>query len=188
MTQLYEYYNTNPNGGGPAIYGVYWSAETFTVGADGHTVEYVKLKMYRAGSPGTVTVSIRAVDASDKPAYMVTAAWPYVNTPLHIGHLRAFGTADALARYKRMRNYSVFYPFGLDNNGLPTELLIEKKHNMSAEQIGREKFVQLGNKEIEIVILIGPVRKASSIQIVPEHSKPSLGEPLEGRIPDIVGH
>lgn len=44
-------------------------------------------------------------EVGGKPSYMVTAAWPYVNTPLHIGHLRTFGTADVLARYKRMRGF-----------------------------------------------------------------------------------
>ncbi|MDE1855309.1 MAG: leucine--tRNA ligase [Candidatus Micrarchaeota archaeon] len=58
-------------------------------------------------------------EVSDKPAYMVTAAWPYVNTPLHIGHLRAFGTADALARYKRMRGFNVLYPMGFHATGTP---------------------------------------------------------------------
>ncbi len=31
-----------------------------------------------------------------------------------------------IARYKRMRGYDVFYPFGFDDNGLPTERLVEK--------------------------------------------------------------
>jgi hypothetical protein len=57
--QLYEYYNT---GDSTCLYAydTYWNAQTFTVGATGHTGSSVKLKLFRQGSPGTVTVSIRA--------------------------------------------------------------------------------------------------------------------------------
>ncbi|VVB76832.1 Isoleucine--tRNA ligase [uncultured archaeon] len=48
-----------------------------------------------------------------------------------------------------MRGLDVFYPFGLDNNGLPTELLIEKKFNTTAEHLGRDKFIALVQKEIK---------------------------------------
>jgi len=63
-TSLYEYYNTGDNDYWVA-YDQYWQAQTFTVGATGHTVNLVKLKLYRYGSsPGTVTVSIRATDGT----------------------------------------------------------------------------------------------------------------------------
>lgn len=32
-----------------------------------------------------------------------------------------------IARYKRLRGYNVFYPFGFDDNGLPSERLVEKE-------------------------------------------------------------
>jgi hypothetical protein len=40
-----------------------WLAQTFTVGATGHSITSVKLKMFRIISPGTVTVSIRATSS-----------------------------------------------------------------------------------------------------------------------------
>ena len=66
MPSLYEYYNTGDDGYSWE-YDVYWKAQTFTVGATGHTVSSVKLKLFRYGSPGTVTVSIRATDGSGHP-------------------------------------------------------------------------------------------------------------------------
>jgi len=65
MASLYEVYSTGDDGS-YAMYGKYWDAQTFTVGATGHTVTSVKLKLYRKGSPGTVTVSIRAT-SGDHP-------------------------------------------------------------------------------------------------------------------------
>ena len=62
----YEYYNTGDDGS-DWIRDVYWDAQTFTVGADGHTVTSIKLLLYREGSPGTVTVSIRATDVDGHP-------------------------------------------------------------------------------------------------------------------------
>jgi hypothetical protein len=48
-----------------------WCAQTFTVGSVGanenHTITSVKLKMYKLGTLGTVTVSIRGVDGTGKP-------------------------------------------------------------------------------------------------------------------------
>jgi hypothetical protein len=58
---LYEYYNTGDDAS-LFLYGIYWKAQTFTPLAP-HKITSVKLKLYKAiGSPGTVTVSIRATD------------------------------------------------------------------------------------------------------------------------------
>ena len=46
--------------------GAFWQAETFTP-VVAHTVTSVKLRMYRLGSPGTVTVSVKAVDVDGHP-------------------------------------------------------------------------------------------------------------------------
>jgi len=61
--QQYEYYNTGDDSF-VGVRGVYFKAQTFTVGAVGHAVTSVKLLLYRVGSPGTVTVSIRATDGT----------------------------------------------------------------------------------------------------------------------------
>src|SRR3990167_10339080 len=52
---------------------------------------------------------------------------PTVSGSLHIGHIFSYTQTDISARYKRMSGYSVFYPFGFDDNGLPTERYVEKK-------------------------------------------------------------
>jgi len=57
-SSIYECYNTGDNSYS-WLYGSYWCAQTFTPSAD-HTITSVKLKLFRNGSPGIVTVSIRA--------------------------------------------------------------------------------------------------------------------------------
>lgn len=63
MTTEYEYYETG-DAQVTQVYGVNWYAQTFTVGASAHTITNVKLKLYRSGLPGTVTVSIRATSGN----------------------------------------------------------------------------------------------------------------------------
>src|SRR5580700_10366973 len=76
---------------------------------------------------------------SEKPVYSIDTPPPTVSGDIHLGHVFSYSQAEFVARYKRMRGFNVFYPFGLDNNGLPTEMLIEKKFNIVAENLGREK-------------------------------------------------
>lgn len=68
---------------------------------------------------------------------------PTVSGSLHIGHIFSYTQTDIIARYKRMTCHNVFYPFGFDCNGLPTERFVEKKHKTSVGKIGREKFIDL---------------------------------------------
>ena len=48
-----------------------------------------------------------------------------------------------LNRLKRLRGYNIFYPFGFDDNGLPSERLVEKEQGKKAHEIGREEFSKL---------------------------------------------
>lgn len=50
-----------------AVYGGHWVAQSFTVTPESHSVRWVRLSMYRLGSPGTVVVGIREVDGSGFP-------------------------------------------------------------------------------------------------------------------------
>ena len=65
-------------------------------------------------------------ETDHRNSYFVTAAFPYPNGPQHIGHLRTYGTADALSRYKRMRGYNVLYPMGFHATGTPVLALAKR--------------------------------------------------------------
>lgn len=90
---------------------------------------------------------IYSFDSSEKGKkkriYSIDTPPPTVSGKMHIGHAFSYSQQDFLARYKRMRQYNVFYPFGTDDNGLPTERLVEKTEGVRASQMPRDKFIEL---------------------------------------------
>src|SRR3990172_5107991 len=84
-----------------------------------------------------------AVENNPGPLFSIDTPPPTVSGSLHIGHIFSYTQTDIIARYKRLSGYSVFYPFGFDDNGLPTEKYVEKKCNVRAHELGRSKFIEL---------------------------------------------
>lgn len=68
---------------------------------------------------------------------------PYVSGRMHIGHSYSYSHEDFMARFFRMKGYNVFYPFGTDDNGLPTERFVEKQAGVVANRMNRSKFIKL---------------------------------------------
>ncbi len=81
------------------------------------------------------------------PLYSIDTPPPTVSGSLHIGHVFSYTQTDIIARYKRLDGYAVYYPFGFDDNGLATERFVEKKCNVTANQLGRSAFIELCLKE-----------------------------------------
>lgn len=84
-----------------------------------------------------------AQEHNSGPLYSIDTPPPTVSGALHIGHIFSYTQTDIIARYKRMSGYSVFYPFGFDDNGLPTERYVEKKLNIHAPALPRSEFINL---------------------------------------------
>ena len=78
-----------------------------------------------------------------KRIYKIDTPPPTVSGEMHIGHACSYSQQDFIARYKRMTGFEVFYPFGTDDNGLPTERLVEKRKNIKAKDMPREEFIKL---------------------------------------------
>lgn len=76
----------------------------------------------------------------EKKIFSIDTPPPTVSGSLHIGHVFSYTQAEMIARFKRMQGYDVFYPFGFDDNGLPTERLVEKEKKIRAKDISREEF------------------------------------------------
>ncbi|MDO9274298.1 MAG: methionine--tRNA ligase [Lutibacter sp.] len=60
--------------------------------------------------------------------YTITAALPYTNGPVHIGHLAGvYVPADIYARYLRMKGNDVIYICGSDEHGVPITIKAKKE-------------------------------------------------------------
>lgn len=77
-----------------------------------------------------------------RPVYSIDTPPPTVSGKLHLGHTYSYTHTDIFARYWRMRERNVFYPMGYDDNGLPTERLVEKLLGQTAAEIGRQAFIE----------------------------------------------
>ena len=79
----------------------------------------------------------------EREVFSIDTPPPTVNGKIHIGHIFSYSQTEMIARYKRLRGYNIFYPFGFDDNGLPSERLVEKEQGKKAHEIGREAFSKL---------------------------------------------
>ncbi len=67
--------------------------------------------------------------------YTITAALPYTNGPVHIGHLAGvYVPGDIYARYLRAKNQDVIYICGSDEHGVPITIRA-KKEGVTPQQI-----------------------------------------------------
>ncbi len=80
-----------------------------------------------------------------KPKYYITTPIYYVNGEPHLGHAYTTIAADILARYRRLKNYDVFFLTGTDEHGLKIQQAAEKLGISPKELADRnaEKFKKL---------------------------------------------
>lgn len=78
-----------------------------------------------------------------REVYSIDTPPPTVSGSLHIGHIFSYTQAEIIARFQRMRGKNVFYPFGFDDNGLPSERLVEKEYGIRAGSLARSEFTKL---------------------------------------------
>ncbi len=76
------------------------------------------------------------------PVYSIDTPPPTVSGQLHLGHAYSYSQTDFMARFWRMNGYNVFYPMGYDDNGLPTERLVERRLGIRAAKVGRQAFIE----------------------------------------------
>ena len=68
--------------------------------------------------------------------YTITAALPYTNGPIHIGHLAGvYVPADIYARYLRMKGEDVFFVCGSDEHGVAISIRAKKEGKTPKEII-----------------------------------------------------
>ncbi len=75
-----------------------------------------------------------------QPIHSIDTPPPTVSGKLHMGHVYSYCQTDFIARFQRMRGRAVFYPMGFDDNGLPTEQLVERELGRRAEEFEPARF------------------------------------------------
>ncbi|MGP3666861.1 MAG: valine--tRNA ligase [Candidatus Bathyarchaeota archaeon] len=91
-----------------------------------------------------------------KPIFSIDTPPPYASGRWHVGGAVHYSQIDMVARYFRMKGFEVLFSFGIDRNGLPVEVEVEKKLGISIHNVERERFLKickdfLDNVEKEIV-------------------------------------
>ncbi|NHJ13998.1 MAG: valine--tRNA ligase [Candidatus Thorarchaeota archaeon] len=79
---------------------------------------------------------------SGKRIYTVDTPPPYLSGPMHVGQVVHYTQIDINARYRRMQGFEVNFPLGIDRNGLPVEVRVEKDLGLSMHETPRELFIQ----------------------------------------------
>lgn len=62
----------------------------------------------------------------EKPKFYLTVAYPYPNSPQHIGHGRTYTLTDVHARFQRMHGYNVLLPMAWHFTGTPLFAMVKR--------------------------------------------------------------
>lgn len=87
---------------------------------------------------------------SKKKKFVIDTPPPYPSgRPWHIGAAAQYSQIDMIARTARMLGYEVLFPIGIDRNGIPVELYVERTYKLSIRSVEREKFLELCSKALD---------------------------------------
>ncbi len=91
--------------------------------------------------------------SKNKETFTITAALPYANGPIHIGHLSGvYIPADTYARYKRLTNNDVAFICGSDEHGVAISLASKKASITPKELIDKyDKIIKSSFQEFGIL-------------------------------------
>jgi leucyl-tRNA synthetase len=127
--------------------------------------------------------SSRVYDADPdekRSKYFVTAAFPYPNSPVHIGNARSYLLADIVARHRRTKGDNVLYPMGFHYTGTPILSMAESIEAGDPELI--DLFVSLYGVPREIATSLSkPLDLAQYFHRVSRDSMKMLGLGIDWR-------
>ncbi len=82
--------------------------------------------------------------------YTIDTPPPYPSgRPWHIGAASHYSQIDMIARTARMAGKNVYFPIGIDRNGLPVEIYTEKKHRIRMRDTERGEFINLCREALD---------------------------------------
>ncbi len=83
----------------------------------------------------------------DNKSFYITTTLPYVNSELHVGHATELIRADAIARYKKLHGFEVYFNSGTDEHGTKIKDAAENSGQSPQKHVDfyAEKFKQSVN-------------------------------------------
>lgn len=86
---------------------------------------------------------------SGKEIFVIDTPPPYPSGTWHIGAVAQYSMIDVIARSQRLLGKEVFFPWGVDRNGINIEFTVERKHGKKMRTYDRGDFIHLCRETIE---------------------------------------
>ena len=86
---------------------------------------------------------------SGKEIFVVDTPPPYPSGTWHIGAVAQYSMIDVIARSQRLLGKEVFFPWGVDRNGINIEFTVEKNTGRKMKTFERTEFLDLCRDTIE---------------------------------------
>ena len=86
---------------------------------------------------------------SGKEIFVIDTPPPYPSGTWHIGAVAQYSMIDVIARSQRLLGKEVFFPWGVDRNGINIEFTVEKNTGRKMKTFERSEFLDLCRETIE---------------------------------------
>ncbi len=86
---------------------------------------------------------------SEKELFIIDTPPPYPSGTWHIGAVAQYSMIDVIARSQRLLGKEVFFPWGVDRNGINIEFTVEKKTGKKMRTFERGKFIEICRETID---------------------------------------
>ena len=83
---------------------------------------------------------------SGKEIFVIDTPPPYPSGTWHIGAVAQYSMIDVIARSQRLLGKEVYFPWGVDRNGINIEFTVEKNTKRKMKTYDRAEFLRLCKK------------------------------------------
>lgn len=87
--------------------------------------------------------------SSGKEIFVIDTPPPYPSGTWHIGAVAQYSMIDVIARSQRLLGNEVYFPWGVDRNGINIEFTVEKNTGRKMKTYDRQEFLDLCEETIE---------------------------------------
>jgi len=86
---------------------------------------------------------------SDRELFVIDTPPPYPSGTWHIGAVAQYSMIDVIARSQRLMGKEVYFPWGVDRNGINIEFTVERNTGRKMKTYDRAEFIELCRETIE---------------------------------------